>query len=395
MKLLESEKMAALEEKLFASFDIMLKELSVVDISRLRHVIASMDSSRIKSILVEITLEDSHLEMIESEEDANVALSESEAIDIVNDLLEPFIEPIIKPFFRSLVAKPYKISFLNIAFVEALKMDTDNRLSSEQRFLKLKYQADKLIAFLKSKNLVGLITSIKNDDKLQNTGNHALLFAFTLRQTAIADLYDFLDYNKTKYKGANYFQFLRGILNEEENLFSVGQTETINEWIIENKAPKAKIITEEPIEQDEDFGDNFSPIIGRLNKDEFAKFLSFLYRETNRDTEPFLSEAEVAKLVCNGLALPQEETKQYELKISAKKTLKTIYHCFYMLYDKHNQNRNCKDDIAAYLKFNFTNFKNIEIANIKDSMRSEKPSTMRFNIDNYFPQKTKSIAINR
>ena len=67
-----------------------------------------------------------------------------------------------------------------------------------------------------------------------------LLFAFTLRQTSLQHLPEFLAYYQKNYDEGNYFLFLQSIISEEKDLFKEEQIELVKEWITENKGIQAK-----------------------------------------------------------------------------------------------------------------------------------------------------------
>jgi hypothetical protein len=314
---------------------------------------------------------------------SSISLKVKELANLGSDIISILFEILIEAY----IVPPYQIDIFSTFIIEAIKANDDTFENEQKRFLQLipivldvykpflENDVAKSLLFFRNPNAVFDVPSTSH--------SYYTLFAFTLRQTPIEYIDDFLEYHKNKYSGTNYLLFLKGLIDEKEELFTKQQIKTVKKWVkIENKDPKIG-----QSEEEQNNETKFNPILGRLNKEKFATFLTFLCNETNGDTEPFLSKETVAKLAKNGLVLLKEgnELVKYEINVTAKKTLKTIYHCFYKLNESHSNNRSCKEQIANYLKVNFSNFDNLDINSLKNSMKSIKPPSMTFEISKYLP----------
>lgn len=385
----ENNNLAAFDKAVTKSFELTWAELRASDISRVRHSLYLMregfkGNEPAKRIMELIKL---YIEGAEEEIKGTLFMVE---------IFEDFFIPVIDTFLAYLSERPYKIGLWGVLLTELIKFDPNDNEEGKSRknigkligeLSRAKDKSDDAKALTVMSNDWSIVEQVtKKQLEIHSTEpSYYLFFAFTLRQTAIIHIPEFLSYYQAKHEGGDYFLFLRGVLNENEDLFSKSQIKTVKEWVKKYKNKQIIEITNNVVEEIPIIG--FDPILGRLNKEKFATFLTFLCNENNGDTEPFLSKEIVKKLIENGLVLPKEgnEVTKYEIKDTAKKTLKTVYHCFYKLYDSHSNNRFCKEQIALYLKANFSNFDKLEVDSLKNSLKSVKPPSMTFEISKYLP----------
>ncbi len=160
--------------------------------------------------------------------------------------------------------------------------------------------------------------------------------------------------------------------------------ETENENFVENiestTSPNLKeiIISEIP--------NDYIEIKGNLSFVQITHFFTFLTQETNGDETPFLTEEEHYQLLQYGFTVPNiPRTPLIKLKLSNKKTKAIIYYAMYKLFLKHNLNSHSKELYAKFLKYNFKEFSNLKLLNIKKAIRGKKPEKLYFEIDKYLP----------
>jgi hypothetical protein len=121
----------------------------------------------------------------------------------------------------------------------------------------------------------------------------------------------------------------------------------------------------------------------RFSDEELWKFISFLFKETNKSDEPFLSEDDTKKLFKYGLVIPPAQLEQpFKLNLGVDKSndKTTIYSIFYEFYCISQKTGTKKDAIAAFL---FRHFDNFDTENsIYDALRK---GDLGFEIEPYKP----------
>lgn len=246
--------------------------------------------------------------------------------------------------------------------------------------------------------------------EFEDIDDFSVFFAFRLRNTPLTKINQFLDFHFEQH-GDALLNFLESNLIEYGFLYNEKIIKIVEKWLYrkENIKPavealgKIKIertsnLKEEPNQQTdniewEEITDDFEKneqyysVRTTLNQQQIRKFFSFLFRETNQTKTPFLSKKETIELLKCGFSVPDVPNgKYYTLNLDQKgKPIQIIYYCFSVL-NKKAYSKYEKEYIAKFLKFNFTNFKDIELNKIKNTIRSDrKPTKMFFDIFQYLP----------
>lgn len=232
------------------------------------------------------------------------------------------------------------------------------------------------------------------------------IFALHLNLTDIREVPDFLDYqlqnifknDKLKFiryleclviefEDAKWFsekhhRVIQFFLNREIIALSNGATASSlnvrNTLILENNDSTTS--DEKPLTPPE----GWNKINCKIDFKQLKKIFSFLHTESNGDTDglTFLTKAEVDKMLMYGLAYPPTKLLiPFKLNISRKRTLKTIYYCFYRLYQFLNPEIVPKKVIVDFLINNFQNFENSNPESLYLNIRNLKPPKMIFDLD--------------
>ncbi|MFH1052260.1 MAG: hypothetical protein V1779_15175 [bacterium] len=147
-------------------------------------------------------------------------------ISNINEFFE-----ITPEFLKKLLStKKYSINFFWVIMIEyiyfnvfPLNEQNDTRLvlnkEIELRNSKIKN---------KSNNLSNLFKSSESSDD-----SYSMLFAYTLRQTSITEIFAFLDYHHNEHKNieSDYQNFLNEILLDYDNIFLPKTKKKVEEWI--------------------------------------------------------------------------------------------------------------------------------------------------------------------
>lgn len=223
--------------------------------------------------------------------------------------------------------------------------------------------------------------------------DYPFVFAYTLRQTSVFDLPDFLNYHQRFYR-KNYIQFLQFILADdpEHDVISLKQKKVCEDWITHQFSieKKPNYLPELPVPE------GWVIVAGRLKEPAINQFFSFFFLETNGTTNgpTLLTKEETKQLLKYGLAYPQEEpvaSDKFTLQFSKKLSKGVVQYMFYHLYDKHrprDASKDYKQHFALFLKHRFNNFENLDIETLKKSIRDRKPERLRrgFEVMEYFPK---------
>ena len=204
-----------------------------------------------------------------------------------------------------------------------------------------------------------------------------LYFAYTLSQTSVYQVKEFLDYQQNEFDG-EFDDFLEITLLKYRNLLVEDQFVMVENWRRRQQETQVGLMDEI---KDDDNLEEWKRINGNLSQEEIKTFFSFLYTETNGEEEPFSTKEDIVELLKNGFVLPKEEPEnKIKLNLEGKKNLTIVYYCAYELYRKHSGNRFEKDDIAKFFYWNFSNFSNTDLKGVKESIRNGKPNSMKFEL---------------
>ncbi len=241
------------EQTIGKSLDLMWQELSANDISRVRHNLFLMQQGFQNREAAKRIFETIKSYLLGTNDDE---IAHDFILDLVLRGMDDWVLPLIDYSLSFLSEKPYKINVFSVLIVEMLNLNSRNTLEANRATL-----LTLLSEITRARDTINEAKALDKENEIieepinlsysqiamqslidipSTAPNFYLLFAYTLRQTAIVHIPEFLSYYQTKHEDGDYFLFLRGVLNENEDLFSKAQIETINEWIIENKGIQAK-----------------------------------------------------------------------------------------------------------------------------------------------------------
>lgn len=235
-----------------------------------------------------------------------------------------------------------------------------------------------------------------------------LFFALRLSQIDLMHTTAFLDYQLSVTFEGEFEKFksflvplsikykiieLNAFGRENKEILTPEIVDIVKNWI--DIKSKTNFLPPPEAEQEDEFiPENWKVIKGQLSPEQIKYALSFLYKETGNDTDgkAFLTEVEVIELLKYGFAYPKEKRNApFKLEISTKRTIKTIYYCFYRLYFALDKDYIDKDDIVNFLINNFVNFEIKDKANIYLNIKNLKPARMKFDIDTDYIDKATQI----
>lgn len=235
-----------------------------------------------------------------------------------------------------------------------------------------------------------------------------LFFALRLSQIDIMHTATFLDYQLKVTFGSNFEKFksfliplsikyktieLSAFGKEEKEILTPEIVDIVKDWI--RIKTNANFLPPPTTEQEGEFlPENWRVIKGKLTPEQIKYILSFLYKETGNDTDgkAFLKETEFEELLKYGFAYPKEKRNQpFKLEISTKRTVKTIYYCFYCLYQALDKDFIDKNDIVNFLINNFENFNIENRQTIYENIKNTRPAKMKFDILMDYIDKAKQI----
>lgn len=340
------------------------------------------------------------IELTKSEESGN----------LLSDILTSFSEFTLLQFYKSFLIsvclriayRPFRIACTDVYAVELIDFLENGEEDYSNSFL------DKLFRRKILSRLPDIVKySYSNQDNSaekrsflretfaeepQDSRDFPTIFTYTLRQTAVSDMYAFLSNRQRRYRG-DFHQFLEFILidDSEESLIATKQKLVIKKWLtsqssIENKP---NYLPELPVPN------GWVTIPGRLKEKAIKQFFSFLFLETNSvaNGHALLTREEVEQLLKYGFAYPLKANAGSKFTLNTGRGLSNwfVYHMFYELYQAHKKisaPQDYKDHFALFLKHRFTNFENLSLGTLKNSLRERRDIKARrrdFDITTYLP----------
>ncbi len=134
--------------------------------------------------------------------------------------------------------------------------------------------------------------------------------------------------------------------------------------------------------QREDKPTDFIEIKGQLSEEQINHFFSFLYKETNQQGEPFLSEGDTKELLKFGFGY-SPSSKKFNLNLKPNRK-GVFFYSIQQLFNRHSLNVKQKQLYKQFVLSSFHNFERDNIITIHSSFRNKKPSLMSFELDAYF-----------
>lgn len=286
---------------------------------------------------------------------------------------------------KRIARRPFRVNCIDLCIIEILfALENDTELALEPYLQKLfhRHFLEKLPdiyhhTFNANTFGVSLAASFLREtfaETDQADPEYPLFFTYTLRQTSVFDITKFLSCKEKYYRG-DFRQFLKNILldDDEQKLLSPRHKKACNEWLSATQNIRAKsveFLPEKPVP------DNWVIVEGKLKKEQFHQFISFLYLEKDGPNgSALLTKKETEWLVRYGFAYPKSpiSKEKLTLKISKKQPKKWIYYMFYKLQEAHCpyfKPVDYKNHFALFLKNHFTNFNHLSIRSIKNEIRS-------------------------
>ncbi len=293
---------------------------------------------------------------------------------------------------KRIARRPFRVNCIDLCIIEILfALENDTELALEPYLQKLfhRHFLEKLPdiyhhTFNANTFGVSLATSFLRKtfaETDQADPEYPLFFTYTLRQTSVFDITKFLSCKEKYYRG-DFRQFLKNILldDDEQKLLSPRHKKACNEWLsatLNIRAKSVEFLPEKPVP------DNWVIVEGKLKKEQFHQFISFLYLEKDGPNgSALLTKVETERLVRYGFAYPRVpiENDQLTLKASRKLPLGLVNYMFYKLYERHrplDANAKYKDHFALFLKRHFTNYKDLSLTAIKNNLRDRISSGVR------------------
>ena len=172
-----------------------------------------------------------------------------------------------------------------------------------------------------------------------------------------------------------YDKMLKEYIAEQQNQKLID--EDISDKYFDNKEP-------EDLEFDNNNEDEerIAVMNGEIDITVVKGFFKFLYTETNKSGTIFLNETLVTEILQYGFSYSTKPKKLYQLDTHEKARV-IVSHCFYVFLMAHLDYKPAKEDVAMFLKYTFKQYSEMEIKDIKNEMRNDKPRSMKFDIDKY------------
>ena len=242
------------------------------------------------------------------------------------------------------------------------------------------------------------------DDRITNP-KLEWIFALHLNLTDIVEVPNFLDYQLEqifKNELDKFILYLECVVIEfEDNEWFDSKHQKVlqlylarkNSALANEETPTFQILTNDQVLENSNSEkydekplpppDGWIKINSKIDYKQLKEIFSFLHTESNGDTDglTFLTKAEVDELLMYGLTYPpNKRLKPFKLNISRKRTLKTIYYCFYRIYQFLNPEIVLKKDIVDFLINNFQNFENSNKNSLYKNIKNLKPPKMIFDL---------------
>jgi hypothetical protein len=306
-------------------------------------------------------------------------------------------------FWMSQKREPIKSTTIENGEIRIISQQTSIEDFAQKRISLIKDDYDRKISLM-NRNIVALWGDEKGlelyaqklfSENISSTDPmFGLYFAFTLSQCSVYDIEEFLDYQKELYH-KNFNSFLSITLLKYKELLTDEHLLLAQDWVAK-KSYQPEVA--KPIEVHQETADvilpksaaptviKYAPMLGNLSEAEITRFFDFLHEQKSKNGQPFMPKDKVTELLTNGLSLPIDEpTQRFTINI-AEHEYWIIYACFYELWVSHNFGKNRgKEAYAKFLKVYFTNFDKTLLATIQNSLQTELPTKMGFNIKSYLP----------
>lgn len=308
----------------------------------------------------------------------------------------------ISPLLDQIINKPYRINLINPVVVEFLYvmkyLDKRNPfnylLSSMMQTVNLDHEKWLEAEFKRPLDAEGTsYTLLRNFVEIPSgSSDYNLFFTYTLRQTNLHLLSEFLKEKQKSYHG-DFLEFLDLILldDPEDKIIPLKHKEACRLWINKEVSFRTEIEKAMQLFPTGPVPDGWVSIPGSFDRKQIIKFFSFLYLETDDNGNSLLSKADTTELLNFGFAYP--EKKQFSLKMFSLQTSKQLPKSFvsYMFYHlfEHNKpfflKQNRKKHFALFLKHRFTNFSEQDLKTILNSIRDRKPKGLgpEFKLEKY------------
>lgn len=234
----EIEKVSEFEKYVNQGLENAFLEIEAEDISRVRDVLY-----RIQQHFDNTEVQKRLLKVVEDYVDEKYRFWKLGLFVVGIDVEE--IRNSLSEFLRAFLSfcgkRPYLINLYSILIIELLYLKQNKNEVVKAKIIGLFGQLDRNHDTAEEKkeehrkDIAKYIEYLQADIEITSSDPfYYNAFAFTLRQTPILYISEFLEYYKEKHEEDNYFTFLRSVLNENGVLFSKAQIEIIEEWIAEN-----------------------------------------------------------------------------------------------------------------------------------------------------------------
>lgn len=313
----------------------------------------------------------------------------------------PILKEIINDTFEVLTQTPYEISYFNAYMIELMFSLKHTEHTPAKQYLITK--GGRRATISNERILQALLNDRIREGKAEilkfyksetpDSEDYPVLFTFTLRQTDLFLLDEFLHHHGKKF-GEGFGEFLKMLLIDQEELLASKTIKATKTWI-EEKWP---CLQREILEAKETAVPKGKiKIQGRLKDHEIGEFFSFLHQVKDKGGRPALSKSDFDVIFENGLIIPNEVPKQqpYRLHLSADGVSMTaLQYCIFKFYKLHEpesyfQDNDFKRNIARFFIYTFENFGELTAENIERRrrlIRDQKPAKMTFVIKDYFPE---------